>query len=328
MSLRLPVARLFPATHACYYISGEDGDGVFETAELLLADTSEGATLLRVDINELALIHENMQPGLFGEVRCHVMVRNAGSARPNQVEQLETLASRPPAGLRLIICAPGIDKKKVVHKRISTLPDVVCCTLDRMDEAAFGDWLRQLANDAGLRLGEESLALMGEHLLGMRMAARQAMERLRLYNAGEGEEIDADIVGDLLGERSPKDLTELCTAVGERSPRALGLLRTLLREQQVAEVQVLSWVSMRLQQLLLFAWYERSDSRNAARNAGIFGAAAREVPRQVKCWKPQQLMHAMARMLEVEMLLKGASMEQKPVVLERFVAQLVSARDA
>jgi len=328
MSQRLPATRLFPATHACYYLSGEDSDAVFETAELLLSDTDDDATKLRVDINELALIHDNLQPGLFGEVRCHAMVRNAGSARPNQIDQLEALAARPPAGLRLIICAPGIDKKKAVHKRISALPDVICCMLDRMDEAAFADWLRQLAGDSGLHLSEEALILMGAHLLGMRMAARQTMERLRLYNAGEDGEIDADIVGDLLGERSPKDLTELCKAVGERSPRALGLLRTLLREQHVAEVQVLSWVSMRLQQLLLFAWYERSDSRNAARNAGIFGAAAHEVPRQVKYWKPQQLMQAMAQMLEVEMLLKGASVEQKPVVLERFVAQLVSARDA
>jgi len=154
------------------------------------------------------------------------------------------------------------------------------------------------------------------------------MQRLRLYSGGEGGEIGTEIVGDLLGERSPKDLSELCTAVGERSPRALGLLRTLLREQQVAEVQVLGWLSMRLQQLLLFAWYERIDGRSAASKAGIFGAAVREVPKQAKYWKPQQLIRAMAHMVEVEMLLKGASIEKKPVVLERFVAQLVSAQDS
>jgi len=324
MSLKLPPAKLFPVGHACYYLHGDDEDGVFETAELLLQDGAEGATLLRVDISELALIHENLQPGLFGEVCCHALVRNAGSARPKQIEQLEKLASQPPSGLRLIICAAGIDTKKALHKRLVALPDMVCCAVPRMDEGAFGRWLAELAKEIGIRMDDEALALMNEQLLGMRMAARQAMERLRLYDSGAGVTLDTEVVGDLLGERSPRDLSALCTAVGERSPQALGLLRRLLREQQVAEVQVLSWLSNRLQQLLMFAWFEKSEGSNAASKAGAYGAARYEVPKQVKNWQPQQLMQAMQRMVEVEMLLKGASTEAKPVVLERFVAELVA----
>ncbi len=324
MSLKLPPAKLFPVAHACYYLSGDDHDGVFETAESLLQDGAEGAMLLRVDISELALIHENLQPGLFGEVRCHALVRNAGSARPKQIEQLEKLAGEPPSGLRLIICAAGIETKKVLHKRLTALPEIVCCAVPRMGEAAFGRWLAELAETANIRLDDEALALLGEQLLGMRMAARQAVERLRLYDSGAGVALDAEVVGDLLGERSPRDLSVLCTAVGERSPQAVSLLRGLLREQQVAEVQVLSWLSTRLQQLLMFAWFEKSDGRNAGNKAGVFGAARYEVPKQVKNWQPQQLMHAMQRMVEVEMLLKGASTEAKPVVLERFVAELVA----
>ncbi len=324
MSIRLPAARLLPATHACYYLSGEDSDGVFETAELLLADAAEGASLLRVDINELALIHQQLQPGLFGEVCCHAMVRNAGSARPNQIDQLEKLAAYPPGGLRLVICAAGIDSKKVLHKRISALPDVVSCSLDRMDEASFTGWLAQLTTDAGLVLSDDALALMSAHLLGMRMATRQAVERLRLYDAGEGNTLEIEVVGDLLGERSPADLSALCRAVGERSPQAIVLLRSLLREQQVAEVQVLNWLSMRIQQLLLYTWYAARDKRNAAQSAGAFGDVRRFVPQEAGRWKPQELMHAMQRIMQVEMLLKGASTEQKGVVLERFVLELIA----
>jgi len=324
MSLRLSAAKLLPASHACYYLSGDDSDGVFETAEQLLAEGADGSTVLRVDVNELALIHQQLQPGLFGEVRCHAMVRNAGSARPNQIDQLEKLAAQPPAGLRLVICAAGIDSKKALHKRISALPEVACCTLERMDEAAFGRWLTQLAKDAGLRLSDEALAMMSEHLLGMRMATRQAIERLRLFDAGEGNTLNVDVVGDLLGERSPGDLSALCRAVAERSPSAIGLLRGLLREQQVAEVQVLSWISIRLQQLLLYVWYAASDKRSAAQNAGVFGEARQLVPHEARNWKPQELMRAMQRMMQVEMLLKGASTEQKGVVLERFVLELIS----
>jgi DNA polymerase III subunit delta len=324
MSVRLPASRLLPATHACYFLSGGDEDGVFESAETLLADAADGATLLRVDVNELALIHENLQPGLFGEVRCHAMVRNAGSASPKQIEQLEKLAAQPPAGLRLVICAPGVDGKKAVYKRISALPEIVCCTLDRMDESAFTLWLAQVAAEAGLQLDEGSLALMSEHLSGMRMAARQAVERLRLY-AGEGEgPLGVEVIGELLGERSPADLADLCHAVGERSPRAIGLLRKLLREQQVAEVQVHNWISMRLQQLLLYAWYAASDRQGAARQAGLFGDSRQLVPREAACWKPAELMRAMARLVEVEMLLKGTSTENKDIVLERFVLDLLA----
>jgi len=327
MSIRLSAARLLPATHACYYLSGDDADGVFETAEQLLADQAEGATLLRVDVNELSLIHQNMQPGLFGEVRCHAMVRNVGSARPNQIEQLEKLAAHPPQGLRLILCAADIDFKKAVHKRINALPDVVSCELPRMNEHAFTRWLGQLAVDAGLQLSEEALALMGTHLLGMRMASRQAVERLRLFDDGQGRELNIEVVGDLLGERSPGDLSELCRAVGERSPRAIGLLRSMLREQQVAEVQVFGWLNTRLQQLLLYAWFAPADKRNAVRNAGIFGEAVQCVPKESAHWNAKELMLALQRAVQVEMLLKGASTESKTVVLERFVLELMVRHD-
>jgi len=324
LSLRLAANRLLPATHACYYLSGEDSDGIFETAEQLLADSGDGATLLRVDINELSLIHQNLQPGLFGEAQCHAMVRNAGSARPNQIEQLEKLAAQPPAGLRLVICAAGVDSKKAVHKRISALPDVVSCSLGRMDEASFTQWLSRLAGDAGLKISDEALSLMSSHLLGMRMATRQAVERLRLYDAGEGNTIGIEVVGDLLGERSPGDLSTLCQAVGERSPQAIVLLRHLLREQQVAEVLVLNWLSMRIQQLLLYTWYAASNKRTAAQSAGVFGDARRLVPQEAGGWQPKELMHAMQRIMQVEMLLKGASTEHKGIVLERFVLELIT----
>jgi len=321
----LAADKLLPATHACYYLSGEDSDGVFETAELLLADGADGATLLRVDINELELIHQHLQPGLFGEVKCHVMVRNAGSARPKQIEQLERLASQAPGGLRLVICAAAIDVKKALHKRLVALPDLVCCSLKPMEEAAFAHWLSELSEAEGLRISGEALAMMSEHLLGMRMASRQAIDRLRLYDAGEGKELGVEVVGDLIGERSPGDLATLCRAVGERSPQAIALLRLLLREQQVAEVQVLNWLSIRLQQILLYNWYAGTDRRNAARSAGLFGDASRFVPKEAGHWEPKQLMRAMQRVMQVEMLLKGASTEEKGIVLERFVLELIAA---
>ncbi len=158
----------------------------------------------------------------------------------------------------------------------------------------------------------------------MRLAAKQAVERLRLYDDGEGKELNAQVVGDLLGERSPQDIAAYCHAVAERSFAALSILRRLLREQQVQEIQVLSWLSTRMQQLLMYCWYEATDRRSASGKARLFGEARKCVPQEVKLWQAHELMQAMERIARAEMLLKGASIEGKSVVLERLTLDLVS----
>ncbi len=323
MPVKLLPSRILPPGHACYYLTGDDEDAVFEMAEELLAHDSEDAVIVRVDVDELGRVHENLAPGLFGTRACHALVRNAASARARQMDQLENLAAKAPEGLRLVICAPGIESKKALHKRLTVLPDIAWCVFTRMDEGQFHRWLQGLTGDAGLVLSDEAMALLAEQLQGMRMAARQAVERLRLYDDGEGAELDAQVVGDLLGERSPRDLGAFCNAVGERSPTALGILRSLLRDQQVPGIQVLSWLSTRIQQLLMYRWYESIDPRSAASRARLFGDSRQHVPREVKLWRSQELMQAMARLASAEMLLKGASVEDKSVVLERLTLHLL-----
>ncbi len=325
MPVKLSPSRVFPPEHACYYLTGDDEDAVFEMAEELLTYDSENVVVVRVDTNELGRVYENLAPGLFGARGCHAMVRNAASARPKQMDQLEKLAVNPPEGLRLIICASGIESKKVLHKRLTALPDIVWCVFPRMNEAQFHHWLQGLVADAGLVLTDEAMSLLAGQLQGMRLAARQAIERLRLYDDGEGAELDMQIVGDLLGERSPRDLAVFCHAVGERSSSAPGILRSLLRDQQVSEVQVLSWLSTRIQQLLMYRWYEQKDKRSAASRAHLFGDARKHVPQEAGLWKGRELMQAMGQVARTERLLKGASVEDKSVVLERLTLHLISA---
>lgn len=164
MAIKLSPSRVLPPEHACYYLTGDDEDAVFEMAESLLAEGSENAVLLRVDVAEMARVHENLAPGLFGEVRCHALVRNASSARPKQMEQLIKLAGNPPEGLRLVICAPGIESKKALHKRLTALPHIAWCAFPRMDETQFLRWLEGLIADAGLTLSAEAMVLLGGQL--------------------------------------------------------------------------------------------------------------------------------------------------------------------
>jgi len=324
MPVKLFPSRILPPEHACYYLTGDDEDAIFEMAEALLAHDAGNAVLVRVDVNELGRVHENMAPGLFGTCGCHALVRNAGSARPKQMEQLEKLARNPPEGLRLVICAPGIESKKALHKRLTALPKIAWCAFPRMDEAQFLHWLKGLITDAGLTLSSEAMSLLAGQLQGMRLATKQAIERLRLYDDGEGAELDIQVTGDLLGERSPRDLAAFCNAVGERSSTAPGILRHLLRDQQVSEIQALSWLSTRIQQLLMYSWYEAKDRRSASSKAHLFGEARKCVPREVKRWQGRELIQAMEKVARAEMLLKGASEEDKPVVLERLTLNLVS----
>lgn len=325
MPIKLSPAQIMPPEHACYYLTGDDEDAVFEMAEMLLAHDSKHAVVVRVDVDELARVYENMAPGLFGESHCHAMVRNAASARPKQIDQLEKLAVNPPQGLRLVICAPGIEFKKALHKRLTVLSSIVWVAFPRMDEAQFCRWLEGITKDAGLSLSTDAMDLLTTQLQGMRLAAKQAVERLRLYDNGEGSKLDAQVVGDLLGERSPRDLAFFCNAVGERSPAALGILRGLLRDQQLSEVQALSWLSTRIQQLLMYAWYEAKDHRSASSKARLFGEARKRVPQEAKLWKAKELIQAMEHIAQAEILLKGASVEDKSVVLERLTLNLINS---
>ncbi|HKJ83436.1 MAG TPA: DNA polymerase III subunit delta [Mariprofundaceae bacterium] len=322
--VKVGVAQLFPPRHQAYYLFGEDHDALFEAAEGLLHWESDEAQLIRVDADEIARIEvEGRNGSLFGATACHAMVRNAESARSKQIEQLFSLIANPPAQLRLIVCAAGIESRKALHKRMLASDGVACCHFPRPSSEQFRSWLESEVEKAGLQLSADAVELLADRLDGMRQAARQAIERMRLYDDGCGETLEMEVVGDLLGERSPEDLGAYCTAVAARSPKALSVLRHLLRDEQVAELQVLGWLSNRLQQLLLYLWYAADNPRTAASKARLFGDARKLVPQEVKQWRAGELIRALQWVTETEALLKGASIEDKAVVMERLTLRLL-----
>lgn len=325
--MKLSAAQLFPPRHQAYYLFGEDHDALFEAAEGLLHWQAEDAQLLRVDVDELARIEvEGRNGSLFGTTACHAMVRNAESARPKQIEQLVSLIGNPPAQSRLVICAAGIESRKALHKRMLATDDVAVCHFPRPNSEQFRIWLEAETEKAGLRLSPDAVMLFAERVDGMRQAARQAVERMRLYDDGDGGMLDVEIVGDLLGERSPKDIGTYCAAVASRSPKALSILRHLLRDEQIAELQLLGWLSNRLQQLLLYLWHAAENPRTAASRAKLFGDARRLVPQEAKRWQGGQLIRALQWVTEAEEKLKGASIEDKGVVMERLTLRLLDAQ--
>ncbi len=323
--MKLSPSGLLPPRHACYYLYGEDRDALFESADALLAGEAGAVTMLRVDIGEIDRVQvESRSQGLFGATRCHALVRNAESATPKQTDQLLAFVNALPEGTRLIVCAAGIEYRKALHKKMVAYRAVASCEFPRPTPARFQAWLDAQLEDAGLRLSEEAKALLADHLDGLRLAARQAVERLQLYDNGIGEELGVDVVGDLVGERSPDELPDLCHAMAMREPRALSLLHRLMHDQQVAEVQILSWLQTRFQGLLLYCWHIQDDARTATRRAGLFGEAQKLVPQEARCWSPSALMRALTLIVDAEMKLKGSSVEPKPVVMERLALHLLA----
>ena len=298
---------------------------MFEAADALLGEASAELTTLRVDIGELERIQvEARSQGLFGATRCHAVVRNAESATPKQTEQLLAFVDALPDGTRLIVCAPGVEYRKALHRKMVARGKVACCEFPRPTPARFQAWLDDRIREAGLRLSAEARVLLAEHLDGLRLAARQAVERLYLYDNGAGEELGADVVGDLVGERSPDELADFCHAMAMRKPRAISLLHRLMHDQRVSELQIISWLQTRFQGLLLYHWHARDGARDAARRAGLFGDGRQLAPQEAPCWPPRTLMQALVLMVEAETRLKGSSLESGPVIMERLALQLLS----
>ncbi|MFQ5345326.1 MAG: DNA polymerase III subunit delta [Mariprofundus sp.] len=324
--MRLHADKLLPPEHHVYYLFGEDHDALFEAAEALLAAGSDHALRMRLDINELARFEEESRSqDLFGPSCCYALIRNAQSANPKQTEHLLRLAQTVGDEHRLIICAPGIEWKKALHKKMKALPALPQCEFSFPDEVGFHRWLDQELKKSGLCINPAVSQWMAERLFGMRLASRQMIERLRWYDHNTGAEIGIEVAAELLGERAPNALEDWCHAVAMRQSGALSLAVRLLREQQVAEVQMISWLGTRMQQILMFRWFQARRDRNPLLAAKVFGEAREKVAEESRCWRGPELTAAMSRIVQAEKLVKGASVEDKHIVIERLTLDLIDA---
>jgi len=322
--MKISSSQLSRLEHRCYYLSGEDRDALNEAANALLAAGDNQAIRLRLDVSELARFEEESRnQGLFGETACYALVRNAESATPKQTEYLLKLAASVQEGNRLIICAPEIAWKKALHKKIQALSDVAHCEFKQPDVRVFQQWLQGEVQKAGLSVDEQALPMVAEQLCGMRLAARQWIERLHLYDGGKSEVLNQQVMTALLGERAPDDLDVWVHAVAMKDKAAVRLVLRLLRDQKVNEVQLHSWLSTRFQQLLMYRWFQAKGHRNPLQAAKVFGDARQKIPQEARQWQGADLSKAVAALQEVEKLLKGASVEDKAVVMERLTMRLI-----
>ncbi|MDX8411035.1 MAG: DNA polymerase III subunit delta, partial [Mariprofundaceae bacterium] len=325
--VRLTPTKLLNAGQDFYYLYGEDADALFEAGESLLLDGD--AEVHRFDVSEVGRIEvEANNQGLFGNKRRHMLIRNAESANAKQLKLLQNYAARQWADARIILCAPHMEARKALHKHMLAADGVAHCGFSLLSGEDFSRWLRQEVEEHGLQLDEQAFALLSESLTGMRQAAKNALDRLQLYQLGRVGTLGVKEVAALIGEHAPEDIGHYCDAVCGRSTGALALLQALLQNQKVSEVQVLSWLQTRLQQMLMYKWFASTDKHNAARRARLFGEARNCVPRQTGAWESTELIEAVGKVVEAEKLLKGASVESNGMVLERLTLALLGDAQA
>ncbi|OIO66668.1 MAG: DNA polymerase III subunit delta [Zetaproteobacteria bacterium CG_4_9_14_3_um_filter_49_83] len=323
--MKVAASQLRLLEYPCYYLYGADQDALAEAAEDILAAGDPEAQRLRVDVSELHMVEEESRNrGLFGPSICYALVRNAEAATPKQGEHLLKLAASVESGNRLIVCAPGVDWKKALHKKVLAMQGVGQCEFFVPDEHRFQHWFEQQLQIAGVRLHEDAMQCAVEQLSGLRLAARKFVQRLQWYDHGAGVVLDRKVVAALLGEHMPDELEDWCHAVAMRQTLAVTLAIRLLRDQQMAEVKMLAWLGTRMQQLLMYRWHVSKGSANPAQSARIFGPARKTIVKEADIWKPSELVAALHLLTEAEKRLKGASVEDKPVVMERLTLALIS----
>ncbi|MDX8389261.1 MAG: hypothetical protein R8M38_02105 [Mariprofundaceae bacterium] len=322
--MKVSVEKLQQHHSGALYLYGQDRDMLFETAEQLLTKEPE-ATQLRVDISELGRIEiERNNQGLFGPKFCHALIRNAESATLKQGKHLLALIHDVNEGDKLIICAPEVSWKKALHKTLLAEKGLVQCEFKPPSPAEFRRWFIKSLDKACLKLDETAIEMVVDHLCGLRTTTRQLIERLRLYDNGQGDVMTLAIVGELIGERAPEDIGAWCHAVAARKYEALSLLHRLLYDQHISEVQLISWLGIRLQQLLMFRWHQAQKAHNPLQAAKVFGDARQFVADESTKWKVPELIQAMSLITDAEKLLKGASTENKNVVLEQLTLKLLN----
>ncbi|MDX8410177.1 MAG: hypothetical protein R8J84_09100 [Mariprofundales bacterium] len=318
--------QLTDSDHDAYYLHGENHDALMAAANQIFARCPD-MPHLRVDVDGLGEIAQQWgNPSLFGPSGCVALVRNADAARGKQIDHLLGLAGRVPAGSCLILCAGGAMWKKALHKKLIAIPQLAHCEFHPPNEAEFLRWLQAEAKARSLNLVPEVVQRASERLCGMQQAASQWLERLQWYNEDPSTPISWSIAADLLGEKAPQELESWCHALAMRDATALRLQRRLVREQRVSEVQMVRWIGIRMQQIVLYRWHQAAHTPNPIAASKVFGEARKLIAREADQWPAPLLSNLLSRIRHAEALLKGASPQSKEVVLEQLSCDLLRGR--
>ncbi len=167
-----------------------------------------------------------------------------------------TLSGGLPEGVRFLLSATEIDKRRAFYKTLGKLAEVE--VRDKRDlsragwEEAAGDAVASRARELGLRFGGQALDLFVQLTGGESRQLENELEKLDLYLGPERREISLEDVRQMVSATKAGVVFELGNAIASRDlNRALGLVEQLLFQGESAIGIVLVAVIPTVRNLLL-----------------------------------------------------------------------------
>jgi DNA polymerase-3 subunit delta len=217
------------------------GDFALEIIDGTAANAAEAATRLRQTMDALQTF-----PFFGGEKL--VWLKNANfmgdtvTGRAADVLEglealIEMLTAGLPGGIRFLLSASEVDKRRSFYKSLTklvkvTVFDVLDTSKSGWEEAAM-DIARNVAETAGVRLRHNALELLAIRTGGDRRTIVSELEKLALYVGDADREATVEDVALLVPMTAEAVIFELGNALASRhTHNALGLLQQLLSQKE------------------------------------------------------------------------------------------------
>jgi len=219
----------------------DGGDFGLEVIDGTAANAADAATRIRLTIDALRTF-----PFFGGEKLVWLKSANflgdtvTGRAA-DVVEGLEalaeTLSAGLPGGIRFLLSASEVDKRRSFYKTLSKLGKVT--VFDALDTSKAGweeaamDLARRMAETAGVRLEMDALELLAIRTGGDRRTLGSELEKIALYVGDASRAATVEDVALLVPLTAEAVIFELGNALASRhTHNALGLLQQLLSQKE------------------------------------------------------------------------------------------------
>ena len=319
-------ARLLPA----YLFLGEEQlfhEELFAAASArLVAPADLPFNLIRLPAAETTpenLLNNLETPPFFGGARLIRLEKLEESAHGVDEALLKGF-SRLPDGVYLFVSAAKLDGRKKVHQELTKHLNVVDCSGLKANELPL--WLKQRAEQMGLKLPTHQLRRIGERLGPNLLRIRTELEKLRTFLGDRPAPSDAELEALIPGEPEP-DIFGLIDAVAQRDPR-LGLPRLEeLLDAGENETKLLATLSRQFRNITA-AQTARSSGVNAKALAGMLGInpyVAEKSFAQAARFGLAELAWIAERLVTADYRMKSGQREPR-LELELAVAEICSSR--
>ena len=248
-----------------------------------------------------------------------VLVRGVGEKRAQKFTDgalLEYLEA-PLESTCLVLEAVSVDKRQRWVKRVAKIGRVIDCT-GPSRPADVRRWIDAQLTERGARTASGVAAalfdLVGPDLDRLSLE----LEKLCLH-AGESGTIDAEAVGELVGQVRPRALYELTDAIGERRLTSALRLVSELCEQGEAPLVLVGALANHFRRLLRAREIWPLEPGEVQKRLGLHPFAAQKIVDQARRFDPRRLRFCLDAVRSTDAALKGGLPIAPRLAIERLV---------